>query len=251
MTAPEQFAVSAPLAPMCSDARISSPMTSQLAAGAIVAVLERRDEWLRVRSEDAYEGWVHIGYLEPATGHELRWRRSLGCVSCEVTGDVRSLPLGARLRPDAEVLDGEAVSPESLTQLFPRNAESIAHTAATRFAGASYLWGGVTPWGCDCSGFVQTVFALHGIALPRDAWQQALVGTTTHAQITDVHSPSDLLFFSDRDDLRVTHVGIALTDGRMVHSALGRGGVAIEQLNATDSYVTRLRTRFTGVQRVL
>ena len=44
-------------------------------------------------------------------------------------------------------------------------------------ASASYQWGGVTPWGADCSGMVQTVFGMHGVPLPRDARQQAELGT--------------------------------------------------------------------------
>jgi len=55
----------------------------------------------------------------------------------------------------------------------------------------------------------------------------------------------DLLFFSDRDDARITHVGIAMGDGAMVHSAVGRGGFAIERLGDRDDlYVERLLSRF-------
>jgi gamma-D-glutamyl-L-lysine dipeptidyl-peptidase len=126
-------------------------------------------------------------------------------------------------------------------------------TAMSRFSGASYLWGGVTPWGCDCSGLVQRAFALHGIALPRDAWQQATAGEPLPGEpgklAGSVLPAASLLFFTDRDDRRVTHVGIATGDGGMVHSALARGGVTVERMASEDEYVTRLRAGCTGVVR--
>ena len=64
--------------------------------------------------------------------------------------------------------------------------------------------------------------------------------------------PADLLFFSDRCDRRVTHVGIALGPAVMVHLALGRGGYAIETLeDPNDRYVARLRASFHTARRVV
>jgi cell wall-associated NlpC family hydrolase len=126
----------------------------------------------------------------------------------------------------------------------------VAASAVPLFAGASYLWGGVTPWGADCSGFVQTLFRLHGVELPRDAWQQALAGAPAPAAVADL-APADLLFFSDRDDSRVTHVGVALGGSRMAHVSLGRGGFAVERLDdASDPYVARLREQWRGARSV-
>ncbi len=97
---------------------------------------------------------------------------------------------------------------------------------------------------------MQTAFRLHGILLPRDAWQQATVGEDAGSDPLALH-PGDLLFFSDRDDRRVTHVGIALGSAGMVHAALGRGGYAVEHLDDTDDlYVEKLRSRVTGARRV-
>lgn len=243
--------VRATVAPLIGEARISGSMTSQLIAGAVLSMLERQGDWLRVRCADGYEGWTHIGYLAPSNGGEATWRLSLGCTVREANGVVRSLPLGARLTPSAEVVSGDAIDATEQSSRFPHDAHAIAHSAATLYSGASYLWGGVTTNGCDCSGFVQQVFALHGITLPRDAWQQALVGTPLHVDAAADHAPGDLLYFSDRDDQRITHVGIALGDGRMVHSALRRGGISIDQMDADDEYVARLRAQCVGVRRVV
>jgi len=243
--------VRATVAPLLGEARISGTMTSQLICGAVLTMLERQGDWLRVRGHDGYEGWTHIGYLEPSTGDEATWRLSLGSTVRDANGVVRSLPLGARLTPSTEIASGEAIDASEQSSRFLRDAAAIAQSAETLYAGASYLWGGVTTNGCDCSGFVQQIFALHGIELPRDAWQQAFVGAALLTGAADTHAPADLLYFSDRDDQRITHVGIALGDGRMVHSALRRGGIAIEQLDAADEYVARLRAQCVGVRRVV
>jgi cell wall-associated NlpC family hydrolase len=97
---------------------------------------------------------------------------------------------------------------------------------------------------------VQSVFALHGVSLPRDAWQQARIGRDAGRDILAAH-PADLLFFSDRPDAHVTHVAIALGDCRIVHLALGRGGYAIERLDGEDMYIAKLKSRFLFARSVL
>jgi cell wall-associated NlpC family hydrolase len=244
--------VRAAIAPLLGEPRISASLTSQLLAGEVATVLEQRGDWLRVRGEDDYAGWTHAGYLGTATGDEATWPLSLGCLERDAApGPPRMMPLGARLAPSAMVLEGDSVAWDARAHRFPARAPAIASSALTLFAGASYLWGGVTPWGCDCSGFVQRSFRLHGVSLPRDAWQQAGIGTELPCDAGAELSAGDLLFFSDRDDKRVTHVGIALGSSRMVHSSLSRGGVALEQMNGDDPYVVKLRAGCTGVRRVL
>ena len=248
----QQVAVRVPIAPLYAEARVSSPQVSQRLAGHLLTVVERRDEWLRVAGADGYEGWTHVGYVEaphavPGAGRLL----SLGCAAARPGGEPRLLPLGAWLGPEERVTAGDTVAAEAMAQRFPPDGTAIGGTAVGRFAGTSYQWGGITPWGADCSGLVQSVFALHGIQLPRDAWQQAREGRDAGREIGAL-VPGDLLFFSDRADGRITHVGIALGGARMVHLALGRGGWAVERLDdARDDYVRALVGRFTGARRIV
>jgi cell wall-associated NlpC family hydrolase len=142
----------------------------------------------------------------------------------------------------AAVADGAAAAVQ--WPFAPR--ASIVETAREAFVGTPYQWGGITPWGADCSGFVQTVFAVHGITLPRDASQQAMVGADADGEM-----PGDLLFFSERDDGRITHVAIALGPSEFAHVALGRGGHAIERRDSADAYVIALFARFRFAKSVL
>ena len=250
MCEPEQKTVRAAIAPLLGDARISGPLTSQLLAGDVLAVMDVRGDWLHVRGADGYEGWTHMGYVMPSAGDEATWRMALGCQVRDGLGILTALPLGARVAPGADVVSGTALAAADRATRFPHDATAIAQSAATLYVGASYLWGGVSPWGCDCSGFVQRIFALHGLHMPRDAWQQALLGRLVSVDASADHAPGDLVFFTDREDRRITHVGIALGAHRMVHSALNRGGVAVEFLLDDDSYVARLRDQCVGVRRL-
>lgn len=252
----ERVRVRAVVAPMHVEARVSSAQTSQLVAGRLGTVLAQHHDWWHVRSDDAYDGWVHQGYLEPASGDEDSWDVSLGASIRPVDGSVRALPVFARFSPACAVVRGETASAQALSAKFPRVPSAVTSSAVRLFSGASYQWGGVTEWGCDCSGLIQTVFALHGTMLPRDAHQQATCGETVGGNGLDAQaqletaSEGDLLFFSDRDDKRITHVGIAMASAHMVHSALGRGGVRVENLRADDGYVQRLRQNFVLARRI-
>lgn len=245
------LAVHAAVAPLLGDARIAAPLTSQLLAGEVLTVLEVRGEWMRVCGPDGYEGWTHRGYLVEARGDETAWPVSLGCQVHAPDQVLRRLPLGARVDPRAAIVEGEIVTMAERAQRFPPQLPAVVHTARTRFAGASYLWAGITPWGVDCSGLVQRAFGLHGVLLPRDAWQQAEATVRVADRISDDLGAGDLLFFSDREDRRITHVGIATGDMQMVHSALMRGGVREERLDDTgDAYVRQLHTQCVGAHRV-
>jgi gamma-D-glutamyl-L-lysine dipeptidyl-peptidase len=246
--------ITAAIAPMHDDARIASQQVSQQVGGHLVDVVDEAGEWVRARGADGYEGWVHSGFLrrvragQPAPADTLA---SLGCTTVRADGSRRSLPLRALLAPGERVTEGAAVPLQELAARFPAEAAAIARSAEELFRGTSYIWGGVTPWGADCSGLVQTVHALHGVQLPRDAWQQAELGAPAPDDPGGQRA-GDLLFFSDRADRYVTHVGIALGGARMVHLALGRGGYAVERLDdAADGYVTRLLERFLFARRLL
>ena len=169
--------VAAAIAPLQAQPSAGSEQVSQRLAGHRLTVLEEREPWLRIRGEDDYEGWVHRGYVSTDGSNRYQHRRtSLGCVVRDPRGWSRPLPLGALVPDDAQLESGEAVPANGITGRFPRNADAITRSAVSLFAGTPYQWGGITPWGADCSGLVQTIFGLHGIALPRDASQQAGIG---------------------------------------------------------------------------
>jgi cell wall-associated NlpC family hydrolase len=255
LTAPGRAVVRTPLAPMYAEPDVASAQLSQRAGGHEVELLEVSDDWFRARGSDQYEGWMHRGFLsatppQGARGSAHVARVSLGCVTRTPSGDRRAMPLGARLSPGEVVQSGEAVKVTEMVERFPTSALAITRSARELFEGAPYVWGGITPWGADCSGFVQTIYSLHGVDLPRDAWQQSDEGSD--AGKLERLEAGDLAFFTDRPDRRASHVAIALGGNRLVHLALGRGGYATENLNdPADPYVAKLKGRFLRARRVL
>ena len=245
--------VVAAIAPMLAEPHVSSGQVSQQLAGHAVSIIEDQGDWLLARGRDEYEGWMHRGYLTKlaAPADSGDGRISLGCVVAAADGTARSLPLRALVAPGDRVESGEAIPAHELPIRFPKDAVAICRSAVELYVGTPYQWGGVTPWGADCSGVVQSVFALHGVPLPRDAWQQARAGRDAGRDLL-ASAPGDLLFFSDRPDAHITHVAIALGERRLVHLALGRGGYAIERLDdERDDYVRKLERRFLFARSVL
>lgn len=243
--------IAAPIAPMHGEPRVASQQVSQQLAGHDVDAMDTEGDWVLARGADGYEGWIHSGFLERGSPPPADDRLiSLGCVTESGGEKRRTLPLRAILRPDERVLDGDAISAAEARRQYPLDPAAIAKSARELFRGTSYVWGGVTPWGADCSGLIQSSFALHGRVLPRDAWQQAELGTAVAGDFGALRA-GDLLFFTDRADRKVTHVGIAQGANEMVHLALGRGGYAHENLLGDDSYVVKLRERYLFAKRLV
>ncbi len=112
---------------------------------------------------------------------------------------------------------------------------------ALRYTGVPYVFGGTTPDGFDCSGFVQFVFGNSGVVLPRTADLQYLVG-----QVVDFSrlQPGDLVFFTTYAS-GASHDGIYLGDGKFI-SATSSRGIAIDRLDSRY-----WATRYIGARRIL
>lgn len=117
------------------------------------------------------------------------------------------------------------------------NSAGVIATAK-KYIGVPYVYGGSTPSGFDCSGFVSYVYKQHGIYLPRSS--AAMYGNGT--RVTSL-APGDLVFFNTNGK-GVSHVGIYVGGNRFI-SATSNRGVKIDSLS--DGY---WGPRYLGAKRI-
>lgn len=111
--------------------------------------------------------------------------------------------------------------------------------AAKKLNGIRYTYGGTSPkTGFDCSGFVTYVMNQHNVKLPRRSQDMYNVGQ----KVTSLQ-PGDLVFYNT-SGRGVSHVGIYIGNGQMIHSA--SKNVKVD--NMSSSY---WKKRYVGAKRVL
>jgi hypothetical protein len=251
----------APLAPMCAQPSLRAEQVSQLVLGEGAELIESSGDWRRVRSyADAYEGWVHCGYLSEVDRPEAEaWQLdatgwSIGATLRVGNHRVR-LPLRARVALDHDAVrlpDGrrghltDGAVPAARALASEARAKAPERWALEHFAGAPYVWGGVTAWGVDCSGLVQTTFAARGLSLPRDSSQQIECGVSVSI---DDFRPGDLLFFRGDAGRSITHVAFVGEADTLVHSTVSCGGV-LQESWLPGARAAPLRGRLVAVRRL-
>ena len=147
----------------------------------------------------------------------------------------------------ADGLIGPATYSALLGKDMPEITNSASYLAnsivslSMNYIGVPYVFGGTSPYGFDCSGYVQYVFAHAGISIPRTADVQYDFGTPIST--TDLVA-GDLVFFSTYT-YGASHVGIYLGDNKFIHASSSRG-VTIDSLGS--SYYS---SRYIGARRIL
>lgn len=249
-----------PVANMYSKPTQDADVVSQAICGTNVDIVEEQGDWVKARTPDNYTGWIPLASL-----HLLAAGDSPYAVSGEVAqveslsanlyrepdvtqhAPLLTLPFEARLEvaghPPADSEEGEerwlevrlpddrrawvqrgdvTLDPKPLTI-----KETIE--LAKRFLGVTYLWGGTSSFGFDCSGFTQMLVRRRGIIMPRDADLQAAWEGVVPVKRNKLHA-GDLLFFGS-SPAKITHTGMYIGHGKFIHDTTrGHPGVQISRL---------------------
>ncbi|PLT28564.1 C40 family peptidase [Peribacillus deserti] len=119
---------------------------------------------------------------------------------------------------------------DSVSSIPKGNGEGIA-AAGERFVGLPYLWGGVSSFGYDCSGFSYTMCKANGYTIPRDAHDQLQTGAA--ADLNSLRR-GDLLYFAYEEGKgSIHHVGIYYGNGKLLHSPKTGNNIEIIPLAGT------------------
>ncbi|HZT09136.1 MAG TPA: LysM peptidoglycan-binding domain-containing protein [Chloroflexota bacterium] len=122
-------------------------------------------------------------------------------------------------------------SPSQPSALRPSTSATGVPSIAMSYKGYRYAWGGTTPAGFDCSGFVYYVFSKAGSPISRGMWGQYNAGA--HPSRGDLQ-PGDIVFFQNTYMAGLSHDGIYIGGGQFIHASDERTGVTISSLS--DAY---------------
>lgn len=200
-------------------------------------------DYLKVEEEKVY-GQVVVGPLNIRTGPGTQYA-SAGTLSTGAIVEIVDTVGGVGGWYETEdgyvssdyvaIVDASVVSASA-------NGSAIAQYAL-QFVGYPYVYGGSSPSGFDCSGFVRYVCSQKGYSVNRTASAQMDNGTpVSYSQL----QPGDLVFFNNgNSSKRATHVGIYIGNGQFVHASTSTTGVIISDMNS--AYYT---TGFVGARRL-
>jgi cell wall-associated NlpC family hydrolase len=197
-----------------------------VAKGTEIVILDREGDWYKIATANNRVGWMHSQF-----------------VASRQEGAQGTQPQPGNVAPTRVAMydPGLARSGVGTDGGWPGNA--ILRTAkGYQGRGIPYRYGGASTRGFDCSGFVMTVLAKHGVKLPHRAADQYNRGKTVPR---GQEMPGDLVFFRNTSRRGISHVGIYAGDGEFIHSSSSANGIVISRLD-TGYY----GHRYAGARRV-
>ena len=221
------FTVNASVVTIYSDPDFKSAVVTQGLLGESCVIMDSKGDWFNVNQWDCYSGWIHKhqGIITDKTYDANLTVFEMDGVVTKESGKtvIRDLTFGNNLngKPmsggfSVTLPDGEKGWTSTLLgRMTDQPTRKSIIRLARSFMGVPYLWGGKSPHGFDCSGYIQTIYKTFNIELPRDAHQQAdhfKESTITMEQAKQ----ADLHFFKSRG--KITHVALAEENGYFLHA---------------------------------
>jgi cell wall-associated NlpC family hydrolase len=228
--------------PLRSGPSHKTEMLSQILFGEKYSVIDKAGSWLKIETVfDKYTGWIDTGHMQHSpdessvAGHVLN--RSLLCYKNDKSKMI--LEAGCEVfNPDFDKKiffagKNQYTTGSDFSNGFVSTNDSLADLAM-KFINSPYIWGGRIPSGIDCSGLTQLIYKIKGIPIPRDSWKQAETGKVV--DFIDQAEPGDLVFF-DNDRGKISHVGMILSRGLVIHAS---GRVRIDSIDHQGIFKTEI-----------
>ncbi|MGE7623893.1 NlpC/P60 family protein [Viridibacillus sp. NPDC096237] len=219
---------------------------TQALYGQEVKVIKRQKKWLKVAVTDQYSPKSKQGYIGwvPASHIISTKKNASKCTIVIVKEKVANLYASTKSKQKSMQISFNTILPvigetnkwyviqtpagtkryikKAIVHKY-RNYASIPKptakdliTTGKEFLGLPYLWGGISAYGFDCSGFVYSIYKQHGILIPRDSSVQAVNGKPVSLKNL---KPGDLLFFANNNGKgKIHHVAMYIGKGQIIHS---------------------------------
>lgn len=219
------------LIPMRREPKEQAEMVSQLLFGETYEITGESNGFIQIYTGyDRYSGWINRAMhsdITPEYFHYLQNEEqdvlSALMMSIEKRGSPplqilagSTLP-GFNKRKDQLRIKDEIWHIRWIFGKFNSNGYDSILKSASFFLNSPYLWGGRSSFGCDCSGFVQVLYKIHGIPLGRDTYQQVEQGNPV-ISLSEART-GDLAFFNDENG-QVYHTGMVIAPGEIIHSSV-------------------------------
>jgi len=239
------------------EANTESEIVTELEIGSTIEVLEDNGNWIKVKKGEE-EGYIRSLYVadeapvieieeevivESTESSQIVNNNSTTNNSSTSNNNVKSNNDSVKVeKPIEKPSQGsnESYNPPSSNTSVTQAVINLAYSKI----GSPYVWGAEGPNSFDCSGFTSYVYRnAAGISIPRTSGAQSGYGQTVSKSNLQV---GDLVFFSTNGTGSVSHVGIYVGGGKMIHSPSSGKTVSVTSINS--SYYT---SKFVTAKRVL
>ncbi|MDA0779257.1 MAG: NlpC/P60 family protein [Bacteroidetes bacterium] len=217
----------------------NAPVLSEVLYGEIFQILKVKKHFSQVCLSDKTTGWIENSqFIEISTADFEKLSKQTPKISANLVEFIYKdaqilfpIPIGSIVQHTAFLghqFEGKTSG--------SKPEKNNIRTMAFMFVNTPFRKGGKSPFGMDADGFVQTVYALCGFALPRTAVEQAEKGIVL--SFIEEAEIGDLAFFDD-DEGNIVHVGIILEHNHIIHA---HGQVRVDRLDQTGIFNPELRT---------
>ena len=230
----------------------------------IVEVLDKKNDWIKLKLPDEYIGWTQNFFLIDVNTEFLKQLETMEFVTIHqpftaIYSDdklknkfsnaalsVRFPIIGKNKNLFKIYLPNKNIGYLTQEPIAKNNIRKNIITIAKSILGTSYQWGGKTEYGIDCSGFTQIIFSILNIFLPRDASQQIKIMNNNPLNLNEAKL-GDLLFFKNENN-NIVHVAIMLETPHFIHSS---GEVKINSLSEKDDdFSAKLLNMLKGIYSI-
>jgi len=249
--------VNIPVADLRREPSFQSERTSQALFNMPVELGEEKENYVSSVLPDGYSGWIHKNHLhyplpKPVSVKNLKVAVPfLPVYAADRKKKTSILTFNSSVRMFQQSGSWVSVGSDEKVLGWVKK-EGLIEPAKIRFSvadllekgkeffGTPYLWGGISSFGFDCSGFLFTLFDYFGRKIPRDTSQQIKAGEEIGFEKA---RPGDFLFFPG-------HVALYYGQNKILHANLRGSGVTLDSIRKSDKNYNPVIEKLTCVKRI-